>query len=129
MATFMAAVENTIVATAMPTIVSDLGNFHLFTWVFAAYLSTQAVTVLMGVSREDVLKSIEELRNGRVHRLSGRLDRGCLTGNSPAGPDDASLPLERSMAMYGWRADRSRRLLLVVALPQTANGAIDYDTL
>src|ERR1700742_541729 len=45
MATFMAAVESTIVATAMPTIVADLGDFHLFSWVFAAYLLTQAVSV------------------------------------------------------------------------------------
>jgi MFS family permease len=36
MATFMAAVESTIVATAMPTIVADLGGFSLFSWVFAA---------------------------------------------------------------------------------------------
>ena len=45
MATFMAAVESTIVATAMPTIVADLGEFRLFSWVFAAYLLTQAVSV------------------------------------------------------------------------------------
>jgi EmrB/QacA subfamily drug resistance transporter len=45
MATFMAAVENTIVATAMPTIVADLGDFHLFSWVFSAYLLTQAVSI------------------------------------------------------------------------------------
>ncbi|HTV87754.1 MAG TPA: MDR family MFS transporter [Stellaceae bacterium] len=45
MATFMAAVESTIVATAMPTIVGDLGGFRLFSWVFAAYLLTMAVTV------------------------------------------------------------------------------------
>lgn len=44
-ATFMTAVETTIVSTAMPTIVADLGDFHLFSWVFAAYLLTQAVTV------------------------------------------------------------------------------------
>src|SRR3984957_16737238 len=45
MATFMTAVESTIVGTAMPTIVADLGDFHLFSWVFAAYLLTQAVSV------------------------------------------------------------------------------------
>jgi EmrB/QacA subfamily drug resistance transporter len=45
MATFMAAVESSIVATAMPTIVADLGDFHLFSWVFAAYLLTQAVSI------------------------------------------------------------------------------------
>jgi EmrB/QacA subfamily drug resistance transporter len=45
MATFMAAMESTIVATAMPTIVSALGGFRLFSWAFAAYLLTQAVTI------------------------------------------------------------------------------------
>lgn len=41
---FMVAVEATIVATAMPTIVGQLGEFRLFTWVFAAYILTSAVT-------------------------------------------------------------------------------------
>ncbi len=45
MATFMAAVESTIVATAMPTIVAELGGFSLFAWVFAVYLLTQAVSI------------------------------------------------------------------------------------
>ena len=44
-ATFMAAVESSIVATIIPTIVSDLGGFNLFTWVFTVYLLTQAVTI------------------------------------------------------------------------------------
>ncbi|HKT20930.1 MAG TPA: MFS transporter [Stellaceae bacterium] len=44
MAQFMAAVESTIVGTAMPTIVADLGGFDLFSWVFAAYLLTQAAS-------------------------------------------------------------------------------------
>ena len=45
MATFMPAVESTIVATAMPTIVADLRGFALFSWVFAAPLLTMAVTI------------------------------------------------------------------------------------
>src|SRR6478736_2613885 len=45
MATFMAAVENTIVGTAMPSIVAALGDFHLFSWVFVAYLLFQAVSI------------------------------------------------------------------------------------
>jgi EmrB/QacA subfamily drug resistance transporter len=45
MATFMAAVESSIIATAMPTIVADLGGFNLFSWVFAVYLLTQAVSI------------------------------------------------------------------------------------
>lgn len=42
---FMAAVESTIVATALPSIVADLGGFGLFSWVFAVYLLGQAVTI------------------------------------------------------------------------------------
>jgi hypothetical protein len=42
MATFMAAMESSLVATAIPTIVGELGGFHLFSWAFAAYLLTQA---------------------------------------------------------------------------------------
>jgi EmrB/QacA subfamily drug resistance transporter len=42
---FVSAIEVTIVATAMPTIVGSLGDFDLFSWVFTAYLLTQGVTV------------------------------------------------------------------------------------
>ena len=45
LATFMSAVEGTIVATAMPSIVSELGGFASFSWVFSAFLLTQAVTI------------------------------------------------------------------------------------
>ena len=44
-AIFTSAVEGTIVATAMPTIVADLGGFSLLAWVFASYMLTQAVTI------------------------------------------------------------------------------------
>ena len=45
MATFTAAVESSIIATAMPTIVANLGGFNLFSWVFAVYLLTQSVSI------------------------------------------------------------------------------------
>ena len=44
-AIFMPAVESSIVATALPTIIGDLGGFHLFSWVFAVPLLTMAVTI------------------------------------------------------------------------------------
>jgi EmrB/QacA subfamily drug resistance transporter len=44
-ATFIPAVESSIVATAMPTIVGSLGGFELFSWVFAVPLLTMAVTI------------------------------------------------------------------------------------
>jgi EmrB/QacA subfamily drug resistance transporter len=42
---FMSAVESTIVASAMPTIVAQLGGFELFSWVFAIYLLAQSITI------------------------------------------------------------------------------------
>ncbi len=41
----ISAIEATIVATVMPQIVGQLGGFDLFSWVFTAYLLTQAVTI------------------------------------------------------------------------------------
>jgi len=41
---FMVAIEITIVGIAMPTIAGQLGDFNLFTWVFASYILTSAVT-------------------------------------------------------------------------------------
>ena len=45
LAMFMAAIEATIVATAIPSIVADLGGFALFGWVFGAYMLAQSVTI------------------------------------------------------------------------------------
>lgn len=45
LAVFMVSVEATIVATAIPTIVGDLGGLRLFSWVFGIYFLTQAVTI------------------------------------------------------------------------------------
>ena len=41
----LAAVDATIVATAVPQIVGDLGGFHQFPWLFSIYLLAQAVLV------------------------------------------------------------------------------------
>ncbi|HLR80385.1 MAG TPA: MDR family MFS transporter [Bacillota bacterium] len=46
-AMFMAAIEGTIVATAMPSIVSDLGGFSFYSWVFSAFLLMNAVTTMI----------------------------------------------------------------------------------
>lgn len=45
---FMAAMETTVVATAMPTIVAQLGGLDIYSWVFSAYLvaSTTVVPVV-----------------------------------------------------------------------------------
>ena len=41
----LAALDSTVVTTAVPSIVRDLGGFSLFPWLFSIYLLTQAVTV------------------------------------------------------------------------------------
>ncbi|WP_456824147.1 MFS transporter [Cellulomonas sp. P5_E12] len=43
--TGLVAVDATILATAVPTIVADLGGFTSFPWLFSVYLLTQAVSV------------------------------------------------------------------------------------
>ncbi|WP_081802308.1 MFS transporter [Actinotalea ferrariae] len=43
--TGLIAIDATILATAVPTIVADLGGFSSFPWLFSIYLLTQAVSV------------------------------------------------------------------------------------
>src|SRR5437588_6688970 len=44
-ALFLAALDQTIVATALPKIVSDLGGISQYSWVFTAYMLASTVTV------------------------------------------------------------------------------------
>ncbi|PFG41071.1 EmrB/QacA subfamily drug resistance transporter [Georgenia soli] len=43
--TALIAIDATIVATAVPSIVADIGGFTSFPWLFSSYLLAQAVTV------------------------------------------------------------------------------------
>lgn len=45
LAMFMAAMEATVVGTAMPTVISELGGLALYGWVASAYLLTATVSV------------------------------------------------------------------------------------
>jgi EmrB/QacA subfamily drug resistance transporter len=42
---FLASMEGTVVATAMPTIVGQLGGLHIYGWVFSVYMLTSTTTV------------------------------------------------------------------------------------
>jgi len=44
LSTSLVALDSTIIATAVPSIVADLGGFSQFPWLFSIYLLTQAVT-------------------------------------------------------------------------------------
>ena len=45
LALLIAAMDSTIVSTALPTIGGELGNFSLYPWVFSGYLLTATTTV------------------------------------------------------------------------------------
>ena len=44
LATFLGAVEGTVVTTAIPTIVKSLNGFELMSWIFSMYLLTSTIT-------------------------------------------------------------------------------------
>jgi len=49
---FLASIEVTVVATAMPTIVAHLGGLSIYAWVFSAYmLASTTVIPFTGNSR------------------------------------------------------------------------------
>jgi EmrB/QacA subfamily drug resistance transporter len=45
LAMFLSSLDQTVVGTAMPRIISDLGGFSQYTWVTTAYIITSAVTI------------------------------------------------------------------------------------
>ena len=53
---FMIAIETTIVSTAMPLIVAQLGGMDIYAWVFAVFLLAQTASAFDNVPRFRVLK-------------------------------------------------------------------------
>ena len=45
LATFLTAMEATVVSTAIPTVIGELRGIGLYAWVFSAYLLTSTATV------------------------------------------------------------------------------------
>lgn len=54
-ATFLIAIDATILSTAIPTIVDDLGGFAQFPWLFSVYLLAQAATVPVYAKLSDTI--------------------------------------------------------------------------
>jgi EmrB/QacA subfamily drug resistance transporter len=73
LANFMVAIEATIVATAMPHIVGDLGGFTYYSWVFSAFLLTQSATTVIYGKLADVFGRKPVLVGGIVLFLIGSL--------------------------------------------------------
>ncbi|MGH7721742.1 MAG: MDR family MFS transporter, partial [Candidatus Dormibacteria bacterium] len=55
LSTGLVALDSTIIATAVPSVVHDLGGFSQYPWLFSTYLLTQAVTVPLYGKLADVL--------------------------------------------------------------------------
>ncbi|WP_441402375.1 MFS transporter [Arthrobacter sp. 2YAF22_2] len=55
LSTGLVAIDSTIVATAVPSIVADIGGFTSFPWLFSAYLLAQAVSVPVYAKLSDVV--------------------------------------------------------------------------
>ncbi|MDQ1549987.1 MAG: hypothetical protein QOD27_1645 [Microbacteriaceae bacterium] len=53
--TGLVAIDSTILATAVPSIVKDLGGFSSFPWLFSIYLLAQAVSVPVYAKLSDVV--------------------------------------------------------------------------
>jgi EmrB/QacA subfamily drug resistance transporter len=83
LAIFMVATDSYIVATAMPTIVADLGGFHLFSWAFAAFLLAQAVTIPVYGRLADLYGRKRVFFAGAGIFLIGSLLCGCAWGMVP----------------------------------------------
>jgi EmrB/QacA subfamily drug resistance transporter len=73
LATFMAAIEGTIVATAMPSIVGQLGGFTYYSWVFSAFLLAQSTTTVIYGKLSDLFGRKPTLIVGIVLLLLGSL--------------------------------------------------------
>jgi EmrB/QacA subfamily drug resistance transporter len=73
LATFMAAIESTIVATAMPSIVGQLGGFKYYSWVFSAFLLAQSTTTVIYGKLSDLFGRKPTLIVGIVLLLLGSL--------------------------------------------------------
>jgi multidrug resistance protein len=54
LSTGLVAIDSTVLATAIPSIVGELGGFNQFPWLFSAYLLGQAVTTPIYAKLSDV---------------------------------------------------------------------------
>ncbi|MFM2353337.1 MAG: hypothetical protein RLZZ608_743, partial [Actinomycetota bacterium] len=53
--TGLVAIDATILATAVPTLVAELGSFELFPWLFSIYLLAQAVSTPLFAKFSDMV--------------------------------------------------------------------------
>ncbi|AVK62782.1 MFS transporter [Lactobacillus sp. CBA3606] len=75
-ATFMSAIEGTIVSTALPTIVGDLHGVALMNWVFSIYLLTNAMMTPIYGKLTDLIGRKPVMQAGLIIFIIGSMMSG-----------------------------------------------------
>jgi EmrB/QacA subfamily drug resistance transporter len=68
---FLAAMESTVVATAMPKVVASLGGISIYSWVFSGFLLTSTVTIPVWGRLSDLFGRRPMYMTGLVLFLAG----------------------------------------------------------
>ncbi|NMO22748.1 MFS transporter [Pyxidicoccus fallax] len=76
---FMAALEVTVVSTAMPTVIGELGGIEHYAWVFTAYMLSSTITVPIYGKLSDLYGRKPILLFGTVLFLVGSMASGLST--------------------------------------------------
>ena len=72
-AIFIAALDSSVVATAIPTIAGELGDFSLYPWLIAGYLLTSTTTVPLWGRRRMLMVGLAWLGIGVLVAVALRL--------------------------------------------------------
>src|SRR5262249_17507509 len=75
----MAALEATVVSTALPTVIADLGGVEHYSWVFSAYLLASTVTMPIYGKLADLYGRKPLVLFGIVLFLAGSVGCGLAT--------------------------------------------------
>lgn len=79
LATALAAIEGTIVSTAIPSITADLSGVELISWIYSAYLLTSAISAIIFGKLADLLGRKKIIIAGITIFLIGSLLCGMAT--------------------------------------------------
>jgi MFS family permease len=138
--TFTSTISSTIVANATPTIVADLNGFHLYGWIFTAYMLASTVSVpffgslsdaygrrplaLIGIGLFVVGSALAGLAPSMLWLIAARvvagIGGGAMVSLSAAGVADIFSPRERGK----WQALVMSALALSSMLGPTLGGTI-----
>jgi EmrB/QacA subfamily drug resistance transporter len=105
LALFLAALDALVMSAAMPTIVSELGGLHLYSWVYSAYLLARAVSLPIFGKLADIFRS------RRLYTISICI---FLLGSVLAGVAQSMMQLILSRVLQGIGAGGSFALVYIV---------------